>query len=297
MDRVFVTGASGFLGKNIIHYLQSDYEIVAYSRNPNNANGCTWIQGDILDKEKLINSMIGSSIVIHLAAITPYNEINANPFATFQNYIYGTLNVLEAIWKTKVNTLIYPSSGKVYGIPNKLPYEEAEYPCPSNLMGKIKLEVENLIKLYSEMMNNDHRAIVFRIFNAYGREQSEKFLIPKIINHLKKTEINLGRTDVKRDYIHIEDIVSAIKVAIEKSPTGYSVYNLGSGVPVSVKEIIDRICTISHRRLDVIQDISQIRNDERDIEYPDISKMLSLGWHPQISLNVGLENLLSELTY
>ena len=126
MDKIFVTGANGFLGENIINYFSKNYEIVAYSRHPVSLIKCTWVQGDILDKEKLINSMKGCKIVIHLAAITSYNEINESPLVVFDNYINGTINILEAMRSTKANTLIYPSSGKVYGFLNKLPYKETD---------------------------------------------------------------------------------------------------------------------------------------------------------------------------
>ena len=294
MDKIFVTGANGFLGENIINYFSKNYEIVAYSRHPVSLIKCTWVQGDILDKEKLINSMKGCKIVIHLAAITSYNEINESPLVVFDNYINGTINILEAMRSTKANTLIYPSSGKVYGFLNKLPYKETDYAHPSNLMGKMKLEVENIISLYSKIIDDNIKFVVFRIFNAYGKGQSEKFLIPKIINHINKSEIELGRIDIKRDYIHIEDILSAIKIVIDKAPGGYNVYNLGYGVPVSVEEIIEKICNIRCCNINVIRDISQIRNDERDIEYSDISKLSSLGWRPKIGLDSGLRKLLLE---
>lgn len=292
MKKIFITGANGFLGKNIIEYLSKDYEIVAYSRNPINIKNCKWIQGDILDKDRVTEAMTDCKIVIHLAAITAYNDINSDPISTFRNYILGTMNVLEAMRKTNANIFIYPSSGKVYGFSNKLPYVETDKPQPSNLMGKAKLEVENIIKLYSNIMNCDCKFIIFRIFNVYGYGQSEKFLIPKIIKNLNNSELKLGNTDIKRDYIHIDDVSSAISLAITRAPTGCTIYNLGSGSPVSIKEIIKNVSTISGYDINIISDNSQTRNDERDTEFADITKLLSIGWHPKKDLTIGLREIL-----
>lgn len=292
MDKMFITGASGFIGKNVIEYFSKDYEIIAYSRNQVDFINCKWIQGDILDQNKLIESMQGCKIVLHLAAITAYNDINLDPTSTFRNYIIGTINVLEAMKKTNADIFIYPSSGKVYGSSNKLPYSESDPPHPTNTMGKAKLEVENIINLYSNIMNNNCKFIIFRIFNAYGYGQSSKFLIPKIINNLNSSKLKLGNTNIKRDYIYIDDILSAIKLVLLKAPAGCSIYNLGSGTPISIMEIIKTISNISGQYINVVLDASQTRSDESDVEFADITKLSSIGWCPQKNLTSGLSEVL-----
>lgn len=295
MAKVFITGANGFLGSHLAYSLSKNHDVVAYSRIPLISSEFQSIQGDILDKSKLIESMAGCSTVIHFAAITPHSEINTHKYFAFRNYMEGTLNVLEAMQKHEVNTLIYASSGKVYGYSNRLPYMETEYPHPSNVMGKLKFEVENILKTYCEVVEGCGRCIVLRLFNAYGNGQKQQFLIPKIIESLKYGEIKLGRTDIQRDYIHVSDIISAINTLIDTLPNGYYVYNIGTGTPISTAEIIRQVCEISNCKLNVVFDISQNRTDERVIEYPNISKLLSLGWTPKMGLAEGLEMMLTDV--
>lgn len=294
MEKVLITGASGFIGKNLVRFLlANNYNVIAYSRSQVALEGVQWIKGDILDSKKLTQSLNGCSTVIHLAAITPYKQINSYPIDTFNCYIQGTINVLKAMYEAEVKTLFFPSSGKVYGSNNALPFTEVEKPLPDILMGKLKAKSEELIQIYANLLDSNYRFIILRMFNVYGVDQSSQFLIPKLINHIDIGQIKLGPINFKRDYIHIQDILSAINILMEKAPSGFSVYNIGSGQSISIREIVDILCNLSGKTLKVINDDSQIRRDEREIEQADVNKLCNLGWQPRISLDKGLSELLN----
>lgn len=294
-DKVLITGASGFLGKYIAGYLADrQYQVLAYSRTEVDIKGVKWLKGDILDFNRLYAAMSDCSIVIHLAAVTPYEKINQLPLQAWKVYVKGTMNVLEAFACSGGGTFIFPSSGKVYGEKNSLPFSEDQSLYPDLLMGKLKAAVESEIHMLSEMMGGKHRFIIARIFNVYGYGQKPDFLIPRILNHLVNGTITLGPADIERDYIYINDILTALQILIERAPNGCSIFNIGSGYPVSIREIVEKISIVTQKKLTVLYDQKQKRSKELKREYADINKMSLLGWSPQINLEVGLIDMMNQ---
>lgn len=291
--RIFVTGASGFIGRNLVsHLIAHGYEVVAFSRKPIQIEGVQWFSGDILDAECLYRSMQGCSCVIHLAAVTPYYKINLSPIDAFNNYIQGIINIITAFDKVDAYTLLFASSGKVYGSSALVPFAEDGPINPSSLMGKLKAEAERILQLYCDIARKNCRIISLRLFNAYGPGQSTDFLIPKLIKHLLLGSVKLGDISVKRDYIHIDDIIKSIIILLDKAPEGFIAYNVGSGIAISIAEIIEILCSLSKKSLKVEIDETQFRKEEGRVEQADIRRICSLGWKPLITIEEGLYDLL-----
>lgn len=290
MKNVFITGASGFLGRNLaLKLLNKGYNITALSRKNVNIGGINFIKGDINNYDDVLKAMKNCSIVFHLAALTPYDLINGNRELAFNTYLQGSLNVLNAFRNSNANTFIYSSSGKVYGNKNKVPFKESMITIPTVYMGQLKKQVENLIKLFSNNVVPDKRMVVLRIFNAYGPYQSNYFLIPKLINSTNNGNIIIGNDSIQRDYIYVSDIIDAFLIVMNIDSNGFFCYNVGSGVSVSIKEISDIIEKITSKKPKIILDEKKIRSDERLIEFASIEKISKIGWHPKISLENGIK--------
>lgn len=300
MEKILITGSEGFIGKHLITKLLSmGYKVHGISieskpsiKHPN----YHYSRLDVLNREKL-NSKFGNlkfNAVVHLAALTTHDEMIKSKEKTLRINLEGVLNLLEVFKKQRSKKFIYASTGKVYGRIHELPLSESHSTDPVNILGKTKLIAEKLIDFFSNGAN--HQYIILRLFNVYGPGQREYFLVPTIISQLKggNSKITLGNIQDKRDYIFVEDVVEAIVTIIEKKlPENLNIFNVGSGKPYSVADIIEIFEKIFNRKISVNVDKSRLRKDEFPKEYADIRKLLSFGWSPGYDLKSGLEKTAS----
>lgn len=292
--KILITGANGFIGKQLIKEFRALEEIELYglSRKKVNSKEIIYINGDVLDLEFLEKIFANHKfdVVIHLAAITAHDEIVNNRFQTLFTNLNGTRNLLEAFNKYCDNSLFfYSSTGKVYGKTCEMPITEEATTCPTNILGKTKDITEKLIDFYTVPKN---QYLIARIFNIFGEQQKSNFLLPTIINQLNNDKIYLGNVDDRRDYLYIEDLSKAI-VACVKNRSRFSnldYVNIGSGEAHSVKDILRELEVIVGHKIEIDIDKSKLRTDETDIEYCDNRKLIALtGWKNENTLAMGLQ--------
>ena len=299
MMNILITGASGFIGTGLIRLLREEPNInlFALSRNKvkSNYSEVKFVQGDILDSG-IIESLFAQTkfdAVIHLAAITAHSEIVDNRFKTFDINLKGTENLLKAFNKyCNKAVFFYASTGKVYGKTNEMPITERAFANPMNVLGKTKYITEKVIDFYAQPQN---KYVIGRIFNVYGEYQKDNFIVPTILKQLDNEKLILGNLTDKRDYIYIEDLLHAIKACILKKEKCSNVeyINIGSGIPVSVEDILQEIESIIGKKLFVISDKEKFRMDETSVEYCDNTKLRELmGWSQSYSLHDGLEKVI-----
>lgn len=276
---ILITGVDGFIGKQLSKALvKRGHEIKG--------------SGNVLDKNRIEKEIKDVDCVIHLAAKTTHKDLVENKFEALETNIDGTKNVLDAFIRSEAKKFIYPSSGKVYGKIESLPISETHPTNPLNVLGKTKLIAEKFIEFYS---NNDKEFVILRIFNVYGKGQKENFLVPTILKQvsLRKEEIMLGDTEAKRDYVYIDDVVSAIVKAVErKDKMGLLIYNICSGVGRSAKDIVYLIGKILGKDIKIKVNRKLLRSDESEAEYGsyELAKK-ELGWKPKVNLEEGLRKL------
>lgn len=277
---ILITGIDGFIGNHLSKALVKRGHKVKGS-------------GSVLNKGQIEKEIKGVDCVIHLAGKTTHGDLVVNKLESLETNVDGTKNVLDAFIRSEAKKFIYPSSGKVYGKVENLPIRESHPTNPLNVLGKTKLIAEKLIDFYS---NNDKEFVILRIFNVYGEGQKENFLIPTILKQLKtgKKEIVLGDIESKRDYIHIDDVVSAIISAIEgKNKKGIFIYNISTGVGCSAKDIVYLIGRIIGSSIKIKVNSKILRSDESKVEYGSYNlAKKELGWEPKISLEEGLRKLI-----
>ena len=200
----------------------------------------------------------------------------------------GTRNLLEAYRDAEL--FLFASSAAVYP-PVSGPLTEDMY-GPIDIYGKTKLIGEDLVKLYYQ--NN---AVITRIFNVYGPNDTNPHVIPEILSQVKrgKRKIELGNLSPRRDFIHVEDVCEAI-IALLKHGKG-GTYNIGTGKEYSVKDIVDLISEILGEKVQVVQVEERMREVERMHLLADISKIQNeTGWKPKIELKEGLKGLIDSLS-
>lgn len=278
--RVAVTGSNGFIGKRLVIKLKElRYDVLEISSN----NGL-----DLMNWNE-INSLTRCDFVIHLAAKTfvPFSFENPREFYKINSEL--TLNALELarLWHAKFINL----NSYIYGPPEYIPIDENHPVNTHNPYAESKYISERICKSYNRDFGLP--VISFRLFNVYGPEQSNNFLIPEIIYKIKKyNSVTLKDPRPKRDYIHVDDVVNALILSLKYQGLEFEVFNIGTGSSISVQSIIDTIQTLLPHNFDVFY-TNEFRNNEVLDSVADISLInKKLNWKYEIEFIDGIKGLL-----
>lgn len=281
MDTVIVTGASGFIGSALVLRLKK-LGFTVFELNHSN--------GDIADP-KLYSELPKASYVIHLAGRHFVPDSWIDPFEFLRVNLLGTQNVIEYCVKNK-SKLIF-SSTYLYGVPEFIPINE-DHPVASNSPYALsKYFAEQLIKFFCDYEGLN--AVVLRLFNVYGCGQNTEYLIPDILRQVAAgDEIKVNNLLPKRDYVYIDDVINAFILAM-KNTTEYKVFNIGSGISYSVKEVIDIIKYITGKNINVISRELYRDNEVMDVVSDSKCAQEMLGWMPAYTLQRGLSDTWSKM--
>jgi len=281
VSKILITGASGFIGRALTANLRArERDVVPLD----------YEDGDIASWETLAKlEQENITQIFHLAGKTFVPDSWGDPQAFCRTNVLGTVNVLEFCRKSRI-PMTYISA-YVYGHPDSLPIGENSPIRPSNPYALTKRLAEEACEFYAGAY--DLPVTTIRPFNVYGIGQADFFLIPTIISQVLDDGEEIAVKDLapKRDYVYLEDLVIALLATLNK-PGGYRVYNIGSGVSLSVQEAIDTIQKIAGTKKKVVCDNAIRANELMDV-VADISKAgKELGWYPRFSFHAGIENII-----
>ena len=300
--RIFVTGGAGFIGIHLCKKLLEQNHIVTIFDNFENSSqkhfitifkdSVTVISGDITDYSKLSCSMKNHDVVIHLAAKISVPDSIINSKSTFDTNVNGTQNVLDALLSNNISKIISLSSAAVYSDSiSKL--TEFSKTISSSPYGASKLDMEKKINHFTVHHKID--STILRLFNVYGDRPSIEYagVITQFKEKIKQNSplIIYGDGQVIRDFIHIDDVVTAIILAMNSSES--NTYNIASGTSTSIIDLAKIMITISDKPLEII--FKPARSGDILSSVSDISlAKTSLQFTPKISLKKGLAQFLSE---
>ncbi len=249
--------------------------------------------GEILDKEKI-------DIVMHFAAFINVGESVTNPIKYYYNNLCGVVALIETMVEHGVKKFVFSSTCATFGVPQKLPLTEDHPQLPINPYGQTKLDVENFLKACARAYGISFVAL--RYFNASGAAEDgtigedhtpETHLIPLTIFAAtgKRASIKVFGDDYDtpdgtclRDYIHVDDLCRAHIAAFKnlEVPSSCSFYNLGTGTPNSVMEIIKGVEEVTG--LKVPYEMAARREGDPAALYANsVKAKTELGW--QIKFN------------
>jgi len=255
--KILITGIYGFLGKQLAIKLHENNEIIGINL-PNESKNLqkefddiTIIEGDVSENNTLekINSDI--DLILHFGSPTSVVLFKQDPTKYFNNTINGMKNILEFAKKKSVKKLIYPSSASVYA-KNPPPHTENIIPKPSNPYGDAKVACENLARTYNDTVNS----LGLRIFAVYGPGEETKQNLSSVINLFlddvknSKNPIIFGDGTQTRDFIYVDDVITAIINSTELSQQG--IINVGSGVSISFNQVIEKIGNIVGKKINPV---------------------------------------------
>jgi len=275
MDKILVTGSTGFIGSSVIKRL-SGYEVVTDYKDSERIN---------LQNMEQVMKLDSVDTVIHLAGKIPWKELDSNEFS--DGNIKCTQNILEYSSKKNIKKIIYVSS-YVYGKPKYCPVDEGHPVDPHTAYAESKYLAENVCLDYCKRYDLD--LIILRPFNVYGKSMRAGFLISNLIDAVKSgNKLNIINKDSKRDFLHVDDFVDLILKIIDYN-SKLEIFNVGSGLSYSFDDIIRKIEKISKTKLELYYN-----TDESFIEdiVADISKLKrELDWEPRITIDDGLRKTL-----
>ena len=313
--KILVTGGAGYIGSHTcVELLNAGHEITVVDNLCNSSEksldavkeitgkNFKFYKVDLLDKDALMKVFDENEFdsVIHFAGLKAVGESVSMPIEYYHNNMTGTFNLVDAMRKHNVFSIVFSSSATVYGSPKTVPIKEDFPLSTTNPYGSTKLMLERVL---SDVYVSDNRlsVVLLRYFNPIGAHISGKIgedpkgipnnLLPYVsqvaVGKLEKVNVfgdcypTVDGTGV-RDYIHVVDLALGHLKAVEnkQSEPGVHIYNLGTGQGYSVLEIIKAFSKACGK--DVPYVITDPRPGDVAICYADASKAKAeLGWQAE----------------
>ncbi|MNO29963.1 UDP-glucose 4-epimerase [compost metagenome] len=301
---ILVTGGAGYIGSHTVAELLSKGKDVVVIDNLQSGHreallGGKLYEGDLRDKELLAKLFAENDIeaVIHFAANSLVGESMKDPVKYYDNNVYGTLCLLEAMDKADVRKIVFSSTAATYGEPEKVPIDESDATNPTNVYGETKLTMERMMSWFDKVLGIKYVAL--RYFNAAGAHESgkigedhrpESHLIPLILQTAlgQRESISVFGDDYEtpdgtciRDYIHVSDLADAHMRAVDYLINGgdSNVFNLGNGQGFSVTEVIAKVREVTGRDFTVVTSPRRAGDPAILIASSDKARTV-LGWNP-----------------
>ena len=305
--RLLVLGGAGYIGSHTaLELIKKGHEVIVVDNLVTGyekaiPDKAVFYQGDIRNFDFLDNLFKKEKIdaVIHFAAYSLVGESVTNPLKYYDNNLYGTKVLLEAMIKNNVNKIVFSSTAATYGEPENIPILESDRTCPTNPYGETKLAMEKMFYWASKAHGLSY--VSLRYFNACGADATgqigeahnpESHLIPLVLQvpNGKRESVSIYGTDYDtpdgtciRDYIHVTDLAQADILAVEYLANGgeSDIFNLGNGVGYSVREVIETARSVTGHPIPATEVPRRAGDPARLVASGEKAKKI-LGWEPKI---------------
>ncbi len=299
--RAFVTGGAGFIGSNMVDRLvAAGHSVTVYDNlstgfrqfldGAAKSPGFQFVQGDLLELEKMTEAMKGCDTVFHFAANADVRFGTKRPRRDLEQNTIGTANVVEAMRLAGATRIAFSSTGAIYGDAPVIPTpENAPFPIQTSLYGASKCAGEGLIQAYAEGFGI--KGYIFRFVSILGERYNHGHVYDfykKLLAEPNRMTV-LGDGSQKKSYLYVHDCIDAIFTALEKATGKVNVFNLGTDDYTDVKSSIGWICERLH-----LKPRLEFEGGDRGwigdspLIFLDCARIKSLGWKPRVGIRDGI---------
>lgn len=306
MNKILVTGGSGFIGSAIVrHLLDRGYQVKVFddfsrgksTRLSGIENHIEVCKGDIRNIDELRKAFQGTDSIFHLAYINGTENFYKYPDKIMDIAVKGMQNICEISKGKDFESFFLASSSEVY-------QEPEVYPTPENVSLKVP-DIFNprysygLGKIYQEFstihsLDNFERKIIFRPHNIYGPDMGFNHVIPELFlrvkQHVEGPFLLKGDGNQQRSFCEIQDFIQAIDLLLDYD-TKCEIFNIGTANEISIGKLAALISDLSGARVQFAP--GEKPHGETSRRVPDLTKLVNLGFRPKISLGQGLQNYYS----
>jgi UDP-glucose 4-epimerase len=296
VPKILVTGVAGFIGSNLAERFVRDggadvvgIDNLAYGVREQIPAGVKFHQADIRSRG-IYPIFDGIDYVFHFAAKNCISDCQDDPVETADINVTGTANVFEASRRAGVKKVIYAESSALYEGSDKLPTPETDI-NPRSVYAVSKMSSMLFADAYVRYFGV--RTTALRYFCVYGPRQDYRRSIPPVfsafISKLLKGEqpVIFGTGEKRRDFIHVDDVNDFHLLCMRDDRTTGKVFNLGSGINYSIKEIYATIARLL--KSSVTPAFKADLPGEAFANLADITEARKLGWSPRFDLEKGLQ--------
>jgi UDP-glucose 4-epimerase len=313
LENIFVTGAAGFIGSNLVDRLLSQNRQVVgwdnfstgqpeFLQAAEKRPGFQLRRGDNLDLPALTSAMAGCDTVFHLAANADVRFGLEHPKKDLEQNILATFHVLEAMRANAIKRIAFASTGSIYGEARVVPTpEDAPFPIQTSLYGASKLAGEGLIQAYCEGFGFE--GYVFRFVSILGERYTHGHVFDfyhQLLEHPNHLHV-LGDGAQRKSYLYVQDCVDAMLHVVHLGTASQArhhveVYNLGTDQYVQVNQSIRFICGQLglKPRLEYSGGARGWVGDNPFI-FLDTTKIRAAGWKPKLTIEEGINKTLQWL--
>ena len=289
---VLITGASGFIGRNLAKkYSKDGWNVIGVGRS-DWSDGHRWGIREWVVSDLSVGGLQSiesvPSLVIHCAGGSSVVRSMDNPYKDFMDTVNGTVNILEYVRKFCPNAIfLYISSAAVYGSCDSGGVSEDFLPSPVSPYGSNKYCAELMVNSYAR--NYGLSAVIVRLFSIYGNTLRKQLLWDACNKLSSGCGEFFGTGKEIRDWLHIDDVVNLLQVCASHASTAVPVVNGGSGVGVSTEDVLGRL--IKFLGVDIAAEFTgRVREGDPSILVANVATAKNYGWKPMVDFNDGLSD-------
>jgi NAD dependent epimerase/dehydratase len=306
-QRVFVTGADGFIGSHLVEALAAAGAEVRALVHYNSWNSIGWLSeipadtrrtieilpGDVRDADRMVQGVRGCAFVFHLASLIGIPYSYEAPRSYLETNISGTLNVLEACRRSDALVrLVHTSTSEVYGTAQIVPISEHHPLVGQSPYSATKIAADKLAESFH--LSFGLPVVTARPFNTFGPRQTARAVIPTIASQLLAgaQELRLGALTPTRDFNYVTDTAAGLIALAGCKPAEGQAVNIGTGEEWSIATTAQLLMEITGRQVPIRSEDTRLRPAGSEVErlVADASRLKALtGWQPRVVFADGLK--------
>jgi GDP-4-dehydro-6-deoxy-D-mannose reductase len=299
---VLVTGASGFAGSHLVEHLALEHDLVAWTRSAPPtvvASLGRWQTVDLLDRNRVRAAIadLRPSAIYHCAGMPHVAQSWHDTTLALEGNVLATEHLLDAVRRAGLSCRVLITGSAAIYAPSAEPITESHPIAPASPYALSKLAQEQLA--LRAVQEDGIDVVIARAFNHTGPRQTPAFVAPSIARQVAMIErgrlepvIRVGNLDARRDLADVRDVIRAY-VAIMRSGTRGTIYNVASGVARSIRSILDALVARARVPVRIETDPDRMRANDIPVLVGDFSRLAhATAWRPTVTFDQMLDDLL-----